>query len=106
MRFNGDVNNQDISCVQSRGVAMINEEQRKVFLCKRLQVLGFASQRRVKLYGEEFDLVSDPVPHGPGYGVDGVSRKSGRMRRIAIPLLLVRTIEGELRAMEKSALVA
>ena len=85
---------------------MINENDKQVFLCKRLQRLGFAAKRRVKLYGEEFDLISDPVPYGRGYGIDGVSRKSGSLRRVAIPISLVQTIEHELRVMERKVLAA
>lgn len=86
--------------------AMINEHDRRVFLCKRLQRLGFASKQRIKLYGEEFDLISDPTPEGRGYGIDGISRKSGGLRRVGIPLSLVRTIEHELHVMERSITAA
>jgi hypothetical protein len=85
---------------------MINENEKQVFLCTRLQRLGFAAKGRVKLYGEEFDLVSNPVPHGRGYGIDGVSRKSGSLRRVAIPVSLIQTIEHELDVMEETALAA
>ena len=30
-------------------------------LCQRLKRLGFAQENQVRLYGEEFELVSDPI---------------------------------------------
>ena len=77
---------------------MITENERGVFVCQKLQGLGFASEHRVRLYGEEFELISNPFPDGAGYGIDGISRKSGSLRHVRIPLLLVRRIENELQA--------
>jgi hypothetical protein len=85
---------------------MITEHERGVFVCKKLQLLGFASERRIRLYGEEFKLISNPFQDGTGYGIDGISRKSGSPRHVRIPLSLVRTVENEVHAMEESALAA
>jgi hypothetical protein len=81
---------------------MISENEKQVFLCKRLQRLGFVSGRRLRLYGEEFELVSNPTPDGRGYGIDGVSRKSGR-RHVRIPLSVTQTIENEICVNERLA---
>ena len=85
---------------------MINERDRQVFLCKRLQRLGFTSKHRVKLYGDEFDLISDPTFDGRGYGIDGVSQKSGNLRHLGIPLSVVCTLEYELLLLESLDLAA
>lgn len=85
---------------------MINESDKRVFLCTRLQRMGYAPGRRIRLYGEEFSLVSVPSPDGSGYAIDGVARKSGDVRHVRIPLLVTQTIEHELCVMEQSALAA
>ena len=77
------------------------KDDRPVLLCKRLQRLGFGPRRRVRLYGEEFDLISDPVFDERGYGIDGISRKSGTLRHVGIPLSIVQTVEQELRLLEQ-----
>ncbi len=84
----------------------MKEHEKRMFLCERLQRLGYTRQRRIKLYGEEFDLISNPMPDRNGYVIDGVSCKSGGSRHIRIPLPLVRTIEHELVAIEKEVLAA
>jgi hypothetical protein len=61
-------------------------------ICERLRELGYASERHVRLYGEEFYLVSDPVPEGDGFAVEGIARGSGKSRCIRIPLSIVHTL--------------
>jgi hypothetical protein len=68
-------------------------------LCERLKRLGYSQGNRVRIYGEEFDLVSDPITvQDQLVFVDGVERKSGSLRRIRIPLPIVRMISQDIRA--------
>jgi hypothetical protein len=73
-----------------------------VFICEKLQKMGYAKQRHIRLYGEEFDLVSNPIADGEGFAVNGVSRRSGHHRRIGVPLSLVVTIRQELKVLESN----
>jgi hypothetical protein len=55
-----------------------------------LKRLGYAQNNQVRLYGEVFDLVSDPVSVGERFVfVDAVERKSGQVRRVRIPSTIV-----------------
>ncbi len=65
-------------------------------ICARLQELGFAREKHIKLYGEEFELVSNPVPDGDGFAVEGLTSASNKVRRVRIPLTLVQTAHKEL----------
>jgi hypothetical protein len=65
--------------------------------------MGYAEERRIRLYGEEFRLVSNPVPDGDGFSVDGIARLSGDQRRIRVPLSLVVTIRREIEVLESKA---
>ncbi len=68
-------------------------------LSERLKRLGYCEGQRIRLYGEEFDLVSNPITiRDELFFVDGLERKSGRMRRIRIPLSGVQMIRRDLRA--------
>jgi hypothetical protein len=59
-------------------------------LCERLKRLGFAQENRMKLYGEEFELLSDPVIVANDLVfVDAIERKSRQQRRVRIPLPIV-----------------
>jgi hypothetical protein len=52
-------------------------------LCEKLKRLGYARNNQVTLYGEVFDLVSDPITVGDNFVfVDAIERKSGHVRRV------------------------
>jgi len=75
---------------------MTNQNDGREIICARLQELGFAAKKHIKLYGEEFEIVSNPVPDGQGFAVEGVARASGNRRRMRIPLSLIQTLRKEL----------
>ena len=75
---------------------MKNPRGKRPTICERLQELGFAKERHIKLYGEELHLVSNPVPDGDGFAIEGITRRSGSVRRLRIPLSLVHTLRKEL----------
>jgi hypothetical protein len=75
---------------------MTNRTDNPKTICERLQELGFAREKHIKLYGEEFHLVSNPVADGDGFAVEGIARSSGNIRRMRIPLSLVQTLRKEL----------
>ena len=60
-------------------------------LCERLKRLGFAQDSRMKLYGQEFELLTDPFLLGNDVVfVDAIERKSRERRRVRIPLTVVK----------------
>jgi len=70
-------------------------------LCERLKKLGYSQGNRVRIYGQEFDLISDPISMQDQEQlvfVDAVERKSGDVRRVRIPLPVLRMIRQDLRA--------
>jgi len=68
-------------------------------LCERLKRLGFAQQKRMKLYGEEFELLSDPfIVANDLVFVDAIEKKSRQQRRVRIPLTIVKMANEERRA--------
>jgi len=75
---------------------MTKQGDKEFVICARLRELGFASKRQVRLYGEEFHLISDPIPEGDGFAVEGIARRSGKSRLIRIPLSVVHTLRQEL----------
>jgi hypothetical protein len=67
-------------------------------LCERLKVLGYANSSRIRLYGDEFDLTSNPFAEDTGYAVQAVSRKSGQVRKLRIPLSVLQMVNNDLKA--------
>ena len=68
-------------------------------LCERLKRLGFARDRHVRLYGETFELVGDPIVlSGQMVVVEAIERRSRELRRVFIPLTIVSMASKELLA--------
>lgn len=63
---------------------------RHALLCAKLKQLGFTPENRMRLYGEEFEFLSDPIVMGDGtVFVDAIEKRSRQARRICIPLPIV-----------------
>lgn len=61
--------------------------------------MGYSEGNRIRLYGQDFDLTSNPFAlHDDLVFVDGVESKSGLVRRVRIPLPTVRMIRRDFRA--------
>ena len=67
-------------------------------LCERLKALGYAHRQRIRKYGEEFDLASNPIANGNGFAIEAISRKSGDARMLRIPLSILQMITRDLEA--------
>jgi hypothetical protein len=81
--------------VIARGLYMMNRNEKGRTICERLQQLGYQREKNIRLYGEEFHLVSNPLPDGDGFAVEGISRTSIAVRRVRLPLSLVQTVKKE-----------
>jgi hypothetical protein len=68
--------------------------------CRKLISLGYARSRRIRLYGSEVELVSDPFPHGEGgIAVEAVEGTSpARTIRLPLSVLQVARSKAEKRS--------
>jgi hypothetical protein len=73
---------------------------RQELVCERLKKFGYTRFRKIRLYGEEVHLTSDPVPEDNGFSVEGITTRSATRKRVRIPLNLVRMVEQELKVCE------
>lgn len=65
-------------------------------ICKRLKTLGYEERKRMRIYGEEFDLTSNPAPAERGFVIEAVSIRTGKARKLAIPLSVVHMVAKDL----------
>ena len=71
---------------------MMTKEQNADAICARLVALGYAKQKRVRMYGEEFELISNPFVDESGFAVQALSSRTGETRKLRIPLSVLRAI--------------
>jgi hypothetical protein len=58
--------------------------------CRKLISLGYARSNRVRLYGQELQLISDPFPHRDGgIAVEVVAKSESASRTLKLPLTVV-----------------
>jgi len=73
--------------------------EKHITLSERLKRLGFTPQNQMHLYGAEFELLSNPIVMADDVVfVDAEEKKSGRPRRVRIPLPIVHMANGGRRA--------
>lgn len=59
-------------------------------LCETLKRLGYARDNQVRLYGQVFDLVSDPIKVSESLVfVDALEQKSGQFKRVRVPRTII-----------------
>jgi hypothetical protein len=61
-------------------------------VCARLQRMGYAESMRIRIYGQEFQVVSNPFPHGDGIAIRAFSRLETQARTLCLPLPVVQMV--------------
>ena len=76
----------------NRGIMTSNLESPTISeVCEHVKDLGYAVSERVRLYGEEFEVVSDPFPEADGIAVQVTSRKDSKVRVLQLPATVVQS---------------
>lgn len=72
--------------------------ERQAKLCEKLKRLGYGQNNQIRLYGDKFDVTSDPVVISEHLVVvDAVEQRTGRSRRVRIPLNILNIADQEKR---------
>jgi hypothetical protein len=61
-------------------------------ICARVKHLGYSASKRVRLYGEDFDVVSDPFPDADGIAVRVTTKKDSKIRVLQIPATVLQSL--------------
>lgn len=61
--------------------------EKQARMCEKLKRLGYGQNSQIKLYGDKYDVTGDPVVIADHVVmIDAIESKSGRARRVRIPL--------------------
>jgi len=63
-------------------------------VCAHVKHLGYAISRRIRLYGEEFEVISDPFPEAGGIAVHLTTKKDSNIRGLQIPAIVLQSAKG------------
>ena len=53
--------------------------------CLRIKDLGYGSSNHIRMYGQQFEIVSDPIPDGDGVSVQVTSAAEPAKRTLRLP---------------------
>ena len=57
--------------------------------CARIKQLGYVASRRVRIYGEEFELLSDPFPQADQIAIRARAKGDSRVRILRLPVTIL-----------------
>jgi hypothetical protein len=59
--------------------------------CARIKHLGYVASRRVRIYGEEFELLSDPFPEADRIAIRAKAKGDSNVRILRLPVTIVQS---------------
>jgi hypothetical protein len=63
-------------------------------ICAHVKHVGYTIFRRIRLYGEEFEVVSDPFPEADGIAVHVTTKNESSVRVLRIPATVLQSAKG------------
>ena len=62
-------------------------------MCAHIKHLGYAAPGRIRLYGEEFEVISDPFPEDDGIAVHVKTKSNSNIRVLRLPATVVQSVK-------------
>lgn len=63
-------------------------------VCAGVKRLGYGAKQTVRLYGEEFEVISDPFPEAGGIAVTARMKKNDSIRVVQLPSTVLQSVRG------------
>lgn len=57
--------------------------------CARIKELGFTTSKHIRMYGERFEIVSDPFNEGECVAVHAISGNDPEIRTLRLPIAIL-----------------
>ena len=67
-------------------------------ICAKLKALGYARSNRVRLYGEEYEVVSDPFGKDDGVAGEVTTAKERTPRTLKLPKMILQMVSQSRKA--------
>ena len=67
-------------------------------VCAQIKKSGYAASQNVRIYGEEFEVLSDPFPNEIGIAIRVRSRRTSQVRHLQLPATLIHRVGSPPRA--------
>lgn len=61
-------------------------------VCARIQQFGYSVSQSIRIYGEEFDVLSDPFPSDGGIAIEVRSKRTLQARVLQLPATIIHRV--------------
>lgn len=58
-------------------------------MCAQIKKFGYAVSQKIRIYGEEFEVLSDPFPSDGGVAIEVRSRRTAQSRLLQLPATVI-----------------
>ncbi len=62
-------------------------------ICANVKRMGYGASARVRLYGEDFEVLSDPFPEADGVAVQVKAQKDSKIRVLQLPATILQGVK-------------
>lgn len=66
-------------------------------VCARIRQFGYAASQRIRIYGEDFDVLSDPFPSEGGIAIEVRSKRTLQARVLQLPATVIHRVRETIR---------
>ncbi len=66
-------------------------------VCARIRQFGYAASQNIRIYGEEFDVLSDPFPSDGGIAIQVRSKRTLQARVLQLPATIIHGVKENIR---------
>ena len=66
-------------------------------ICARIRQFGYAASQSIRIYGEEFDVLSDPFPSDGGIAIQVRSKRTLQARVLQLPATVIHRVKENIR---------
>lgn len=63
-----------------------------VEVCAQIKKFGYAISQKIRIYGEEFEVLSDPFPSDGGVAIQVCSKRTSQTRVLQLPATVIHRV--------------
>ncbi len=67
-----------------------------VEVCARIKQFGYAMSQKIRIYGEEFEVLSDPFASDGGIAIHVRSKRTSQTRVLQLPATIVHRVRQDM----------
>ena len=72
----------------------LNESPSITEICDNVKRLGYGASQSIRLYGEQFEVISDPFPESGGIAVSVKTKEGNGIRLLQLPATVLQSVKG------------